>query len=348
MSNVIELPVQEQRYDQASEWIARLDRQLSEEEDQALQTWLERHPDNQYVLLEMAALWDKMDSLQRLSSLFPKPQSGAQQQTHRFYTWASAAAIVLLVMGLWLTGILNIPVTDNANPDFVYQTDIGEQSTVTLQDGTQMVLNTNTEVLVNYTPNARLLTLQRGEVYVQVAKDPNRPLSVIAGNNFVQAIGTAFNVEINSEQAIELVVVEGTVKVGVHRAANKKAMAKSPEAVSDNSRMLVAGESLLMAQSPQPVKTVSADDIEVKLSWRRGNLIFRGESLQEAVQEIERYTSVEFVLKDENLKNIRVAGLFRAGDVDGLLATLKENFNIAYQYTNDQKVELNSLASPPQ
>jgi len=80
--------------------------------------------------------------------------------------------------------------------------------------------------------------------------------------------------------------------------------------------------------------------VAVKLSWRKGNLIFRGESLEEAVREVERYTPVEFVFLDQDLKKIRVAGLFKAGDVRGLLATLRENFDIVYQYTDDQTVLL--------
>ncbi len=79
------------------------------------------------------------------------------------------------------------------------------------------------------------------------------------------------------------------------------------------------------------------------MSWRQGNLIFRGESLEDAVAEIGRYTTVEFVILDDDLRKVRIAGLFKAGDVDGLLATLRENFNISYQHTGDGKIVLTSL-----
>lgn len=342
MSNIVKLPVKEQCYQQASEWIARLDRQLSQQEQQELQDWIAASPENQATLMEMASLWDKMDTLQRLSSLFPEP--AARHSRRYLYAAASVAALCFLCLSLWLSGFWWQVANPVDTPDFVYQTDVGEQSTVTLLDGTQLVLNTNTKVQVEYSESARLLTLLRGEIYVEVARDPQRPLSVFAGQRFVQAIGTAFNVEITDEQGVELVVLEGKVKVGIHQAAAKSApTVKTPQ---DNNKAepkyLVAGEALLMSPDTQQVQPVSVDDIEVKLSWRQGNLIFRGESLEEAVREIERYTPVEFVFLDEELKKVRVAGLFRAGDVDGLLATLRENFNILYHYTNDQKVELNS------
>jgi len=42
----------------------------------------------------------------------------------------------------------------------------------------------------------------------------------------------------------------------------------------------------------------------------------------------------------EDLKKMRVAGLFKAGDVEGLLATLRENFDIVSQRDGDGKVLL--------
>jgi transmembrane sensor len=71
--------------------------------------------------------------------------------------------------------------------------------------------------------------------------------------------------------------------------------------------------------------------------------VFQGESLEDAVAEIERYTTVEFVILDDELKKVRIAGLFKAGDVDGLLATLKENFDVAYERTEDGRILLTSL-----
>ena len=102
----------------------------------------------------------------------------------------------------------------------LYQTAIGEHSTVTLSDGSELILNTNTRVMVSYTQAARLIHLTRGEVHVSVAKDPQRPLSVIAGKKYIQAIGTEFNIEITDRQNIELIVTEGKVRVGVHKAAS--------------------------------------------------------------------------------------------------------------------------------
>ncbi len=76
------------------------------------------------------------------------------------------------------------------------------------------------------------------------------------------------------------------------------------------------------------------------MSWRQGNLIFRGETLEDAIAEVSRYTPVRFELADERLKDIRIGGLFKAGDVNGLLASLEENFKIESRWLDADRVSL--------
>ena len=73
MSNVHHFRSEEERFDEASHWIERLGEGLLLEEEAELQTWLLEDPANQAVLEKMARLWDKMDSLSRLSAMVPQP-----------------------------------------------------------------------------------------------------------------------------------------------------------------------------------------------------------------------------------------------------------------------------------
>ncbi len=338
MNNVYEFPPVERRCDEASEWISRLDRQLTGEEARALQAWMAADPENEALLMEMARLWDKMDALGRLSSLFQPPV--APRRRAPLLAFAGLATMVVAVVALWLVWHPAAPTHHPAPTEYVYQTGVGESTNVTLSDGTDLVLNTNSRIAVRYTDQYRLFTLERGEVYVKVARDRVRPLRVMAGGKYVQAVGTEFNVRITSDQKIELVVVEGKVQVGVHHQSERAAKPERPETPTQPPQSLVAGQAVILGSAHEEVEQVSIEDIEVKLSWRQGNLIFRGESLEDAVREVGRYTQVEFVFLDQDLKKIRVAGLFKAGDVDGLLATLRENFNIVYQQTDENKVLL--------
>ena len=229
-----------------------------------------------------------------------------------------------------------------ATSDGLYETAIGEKSTVTMPDGTLIVLNTNSLLHVEYTPSQRLLTLERGEVNVRVASDESRPLSVVAGDQVFEAVGTEFNVEIIDSQKIELVVTEGRVRVGVRQRSSDSGGTAAPEAPVPSPRTVSAGEELILGTIEEEIKPVSLEEIEVKLSWRSGNLTFRGESLEEVLEEVGRYTAVEFVFVDDDLRRRTVAGLFKAGDVDGLLATLRENFDIVHERVDDRTVLLDS------
>ena len=349
MNNIYEFPRQDQRYDEASIWIAKLDNEMWAADRDALRKWMAVDQENQTVLLNMAELWDKISVLSRLSELFPK--SATQPARSPRFALATAAAVIITVLaGVWAVIAFNPGTVPGARQavieiasNTVYETAIGEQSTVRLADGTEVVLNTNSLIEVNYTDKYRLLRLERGEMHVQVTHDTARPFFAIAGDKIVKAVGTAFSLEITSDQRIELIVTEGKVVVGVQKNPQGVTAHVTPDFQVLSSVTVAAGEQFVLDALQEVITEIPPEEIEVKLSWRQGNLVFRGESLEYAVAEIGRYTTVEFVIMDEELKAVKIAGLFRAGDVDGLLATLRENFYVTYERTGDGKILLTSL-----
>ncbi|MFL0801043.1 MAG: FecR domain-containing protein [Agarilytica sp.] len=352
MSNIYALPSQEAMYDQASEWIAKLDRGLSSSEEEALVSWLELHDKHRDILFEMASVWDSMDSLSRLSSLFPPPTKSVVHKSGYQRLYFAAAASVLVVMMIGVLGVMTYAPSQasgwlaafniNKNIDGVYDTSVGEHSRVNLPDGSELVLNTNSRIQVKYTDDARLFFLERGEVHIDVAHDKSRPLSVIAGDKVVQAVGTAFNVQIFNDREVELIVTDGKVLVAEHDANELfETIEQAPLPVS--SLAVSQGEKIVLGSEKEKVDKIQDADIEASLSWRQGNLVFRGETLEEALAEITRYTDVEFEIRDDAVRSVRIAGLFKAGDIKGLLATLRQNFHIDHQKLNNNKVTLTSI-----
>ena len=348
MSNVRELPRSGRTYDEASAWIAKMDRGLSPSEKQELGAWLGHGSSNRETLMRISKLWDRMDALTILAEANPsasKPVSAGFRPL-----WAVAASLLLATAILgWLAVHsgegAQVEQTRVAESPLEYMTEIGQQASHVLPDGTRLTLNTNTRVRLQYSESNRLLLLEQGEIHVMVAHQPGRPLSVAVGGQIVQAVGTEFNVEITSDQRIELVVTEGVVMVGVVDGSVLTPVPGEPIALTRSSTLVAAGESAVIPpeqSTSENVKTeaIGSEEIAVKLSWREGNVIFRGEPLEEALAEIGRYTAVEFVILDESAKKIRIAGLFRAGDVDGLLKALRQNFNISYERVGDDKILL--------
>ncbi len=352
MSNIIELPSKEQIYDQASNWIAKLDRGLTTAEQKLFQQWLQQNNEHRIVLFEMAELWDKMDTLARLADLFQPPVVQKNRRLPYFYGAAAASFVFAILIGLWSIGgsqqdshpilaLLNIAPPE-ALIDGVYETAIGEHSSVTLPDGSQLVLNTNSRVKVKYTVEQRLFLLEQGEINIKVAHNKSRPLSVMARDKIVQAVGTAFNVRIQNDSEIELIVTDGKVLVAERESQQQNIEQIKTKRLSENSMAVSKGEKVMLGSKLENIAKVAEADIIAELSWRQGNLVFRGETLEQALTEISRYTSIEFEVLDDSIKHERIAGLFKAGDVNGLLQTLDQNFNIRNERVSNNKVRLSA------
>lgn len=339
MSNVYDLKRRERLLDEASEWISRLDRGLSSDEERELQKFLQS-PNARAQLLELAQHWDKLDSLSRLADLMPPAE---HTRARPRLVWAIAASVLIVgVLGLALVRGIDGPGGGSTPPatSVAYETAIGESAALELADSSAVQLNTDTEILVTFTPTDRVILLRRGEAHFDVESDPDRPFSVMVEERVVQVIGTEFSIQITDTKQIELIVVEGAVSVSTRQSILGVGASNQAPQASVDTKTLTAGSIALLGSDSEVISEISEEAIDTKLSWRTGSLIFDGESLEAALTEIGRYTEVEFVFLDEDIRSIPVGGLFRAGDVDGLLRSLQTNFGIAYQRTDDDRVLL--------
>ncbi len=362
MKNVVSISRDDELLEAASRWVLKIDEgELSASDEAALGAWLDESAEHRALLMEVASVWDRADALARLSELFPHRSEHDQvRRGTADRPWVQGLAVagalaVLLTIGLLLPTFSGhqAPPTTSAE----YATAIGEQKTLLLPDSSEVVLNTNSQLAVTFTPEQRLLRLAQGEILVRVAEDHSRPLSVLAGNRIIQAVGTEFVVAMTDGHRVELMVTEGKVVIG-----QQPAMLRSPHASDSDGEIdalsslplppllrkldnnFVAAGELVSLGSAEPVKkTVSTDEIAVKLSWRDGRLIFRSEPLEQALKEVERYTTVEFVFLDESLKTSALSGRFRIGDVEALLSSLRVNFNIAHEFDGESRVLLSSI-----
>ncbi len=348
MNNVVEISKDEHRLEAAGHWVLRMNEGLSSSQKTALESWLSEDTRNLDAFMEVAEVWDETACLARLAELFPKPRRRRLPQQRLALATAAVLVLAVFAASLFFTSNLSFPgfgsgpATATADGTQHFETAIGEHSTAILADGTVVILNTNSQIEVAYSDDARVVHLVRGEIHVEVVEDPRRPLSVVAGDRIVQAVGTAFSVEITQDQQIDLVVTEGLVVVGV-RAPGMRRIVAPPVIAQSDDNTVAAGENLLMGADQEVATSVSAEEIEIKLSWREGSLIFQSEPLEQALAEVERYTTVKFVFVDENLKTRAVSGRYRAGDVDSLLVALRMNFNITHEIAEDGSVLLSSL-----
>ena len=364
MSNVSQLfgKDKEQQVDsniqeQSCLWISRMDRGLSNSEKQQLVAWCEQNTLHHSALLEMASYWDDLSVLNELSDLFPLAQSKARNKFSAMALAASVAVIALIGTNT-LVNESFLPYLPSFHEQTLTQvqtlkTQVGEQKSFTLQDGSQIKLNTNSLIKVEYSTDHRLLTLLQGEARFDVAKDKSRPFTVTVGDKSFTALGTIFNVQKSDNLVMELVVTEG--KVLITKATSPVADIKqtliqaNTTFKSDNldATLVVSGEKVILAKGKSlpistPVEKVSLDQIHRDLAWQQGMLIFEGEPLSIALTEISRYTTSNFEIIDSELADIHVAGYFKAGDIDGLLTSLQSNFGINFNKKADGTILLSS------
>ncbi|WP_076418965.1 FecR domain-containing protein [Colwellia sp. UCD-KL20] len=347
----------DQILDQALHWLAELDRGLSQQRENDLKDWLAQSNKHKDTFLEMVAMWDNLDVLSQLSTIFPykKTQTKWYQSANMYRVAASIFLCTLLgiyYVAPYSNNINNANVAATNNENIVtYRTQIGEKSTVRLSDGSLITLNTNSEVTVNYSDTQRNLMLNYGEVHVDVAHNKQRKFLVHAGGKVIEAVGTAFNVQHFNNIDIELMVTEGTVIVSElanSAASDKNILDEFAHLLSKHEEKpiaVTAGEQVNLTVN-QKIKesTVHVEqaptEIASRLSWMEGNLVFKGESLQQAVDEISRYSQWKLELQGDDVKKVKIIGRFQTGDIEPLLSILNKNFNINAKHVANNKIIL--------
>ncbi len=338
--------------ERAGEFLARLDAGASPEDHAQIRQWLAEDPLHQEVFVELAALWDQMTVLSTLSEVFPlhehKPAT-ARIPGKAVMSWAAAAMVVLTVGLLWFvrepaTAIPVFPEPEGFLQQF-HETAIGEQSTIVLPDNTEVILNTNTVIEVVYSKSGRNIFLTRGEGFFAVSKDPARPFRVYAGNRMIEAVGTTFTVQHTQPDNVQVVVKEGKVNfLRMEAAMEPQTLLDNLDAVlyRDESVPLSAGETAASVSNPTFAveKTqILSNEMEVKLAWTHGMLLFQGSTLEQVLGEMSRYTTMT-IEADAAIRDMPVAGYFRAGDIDGLLVTMQQDFQIESERLADDHIVL--------
>ena len=353
----------------ASKWVAAMDRGLNSDEKEALENWLEQSPIHAEYMVKLAAVWDLMDVLAPISHLLPLDtpldevekelvrkaarQIDTRDTSDRWRDVRYAAAACLFAATIATTWLVTSAVQSPETVDLVYSdpslssfsatyaTDVGKYSEITLPDGSELKLNTNSKLVVEYTASERRINLQSGEAFFKVAKNPNQPFRVLAGNTAVTAIGTAFNVEIATESNIQVLVTEGKVvidPINTSELANVTNFYKLEPDLDNGQVYLESWQQLTIDEqgNTSPIALLSEEQQDAPLAWQDGMLLFEGEPLSEAISEINRYTSKTFHITDQSIADILVGGYFKANDTEQLLVMLDRNFGIAAKHNGDR------------
>jgi transmembrane sensor len=321
-------PGAEQAARGAAHWLAVLsDENCTDQERQQFFEWLRAstHHVDEFLRLSTLAryatrreLWptDSVESLvaaarasTNVTALRTGSVPGTDAGRRRWLPHAIAAGAAIAVIGaLLLSGPRLLGLFDPT-----YTTQIGEQRSITLEDGSVVELNSRSTLRTHLTKGLRAVELIDGEAIFRVAKDPKRPFRVRTGATDIVAVGTAFNVNASDARTI-VTVLEGRVRVN-DRTRNDAAAALAAH------MELAVGEQLIVSRT-QPAVRVSLPDTEKVTSWTERRLIFEDTPISSAAAEFARYSPRQIHVDDLQLGARRITGVFDATDPASLIEFL--------------------------
>lgn len=337
MSDIHQLPSVEDAEREASDWIARLQADDVSVEDRArFDAWRRASPRHVRAYDELMGTWRDFASAGRTvrAVSFGNAMQAAtcvpRKRPNR-YGIAAAAAVAALAIMLLSWWQWNSPAT--------FATDIGQQASITLSDGSQLQLNSNSAVRVQYSDAARVIRLDRGEAFFTVEHDTTRPFWVVADRSWVRAVGTAFNVY-RRDGDVRVTVSEGRVKVATGTPVGD--MPSDSALAQMSASFLDAGQQADLRGPVTHLRVLAAADVAREVSWRSGTAYFENRPLHEVVRELERYSPLQIELS-ARARELPVGGTFQTNPqgVEALLSMLRDGFGLQVRRDDDSTVHVN-------
>lgn len=242
----------------------------------------------------------------------------------------AAAAALLLVSAITFEAV-RAPVVDGPEP-LVVATELGEQRSITLDDGSIVYVNTQSEISALYTEDARTVELLYGEALFDVEHDPTRPFRVIAGDTVAEALGTTFNVRFIGEEA-EVSVVEGTVAFSMRDATFEAVDRTESESVAsadsselgrvEEGRIILTAGHVAELDGPDPEPRLATRNIDSVTAWTTRRLVFDEANLSTIAAEFNRYNRERLLVSPDLADDELFSGTFAADDPDSFVAFLE-------------------------
>jgi transmembrane sensor len=312
--------------DIALDWLLRLQQSP---ENTALQAevseWEQADPENAQAMRKAQRLWRLTGQLPastaknwppiaRVVSPGASPVAATaparpeRRRTRRHYLAMGIAACLLVALApqLWL------------QIEADYQSPAGERSTVNLADGSQIILDSNSALAVDFTGPERQVRLLAGQAYFEVAPDASKPFHVKAGEVDVRVTGTAFNVDLE-DQLIDIAVSHGSVQVSDKSSGRPL----SPP--------LTAGQRVTYDRTLHEARLLSQPVSQIS-PWRNGQLIANNARLGDVVAQLRRYLPGLVMLGDDDLASKRVTGVYDIDHPEAALAALAKAHGATVSY----------------
>ena len=305
---VIPTPAQEQA---AFAWLSLLHDRPSAGDQLTFSQWLRADPAHAEAYAQAQVLWELSESpartladeeavaLQGYLDAMDRPRRPALLR----WSGALAMAACLLLMVSLGTGWQPQRWIDDLGADYVSAP--GEIRTVTLADQSQVTLDGDSAIAVDFSRGERHVQLRRGAGFFTVTHT-GEPFVVEAEKGQARVLGTQFEVRLQPHGA-QVTVLSGRVGVTADRDGEQQ--------------ILTAGQQVAYAEGT--AEKLHAVDSEAQLAWRQGWLTYYKSTLADVVEDLRRYYPGRIVLLNDELAARKVSGSFPSKDPQAVLSSLQ-------------------------
>lgn len=251
-------------------------------EQRAFEAWLLADPEHAAAFEQARAVWHGAPVHQAAVALQARRRPPAWRRH-----WKPLATAAMLVVGV--LNFTHLPLRVQA----AHLTQVGERQHLQLEDGSKVLLNTDSAFSSRIDTRQRSARLYEGEAFFEVPPSRRQPLKVQAGPVRADVLDSAFAVSYHDGQA-QVRVQRGNVDLS---------------ASHDETVRLNAGDSIRIG--PRGFGTRERLDPQKDLAWVHGRLIFENCPMGEVLAELRRYYPGWIINTDKKLEQVAVTGNYR-------------------------------------
>lgn len=244
--------------------------------------------------------------------------------------WLRYAAVLLLTSAFGYFALLRphkndtvaVALLERKNPN-------GQRSVITLSDSTVVYLGAGSDLKFpeNFTGATREIDLE-GEAFFEVKKDHKHPFIIHTGAVQTKVLGTSFKIEAFKNHLLTVSVATGKVRVDQNLAL--------PSHHLNSLAVLLPGQKVTYNAATDKAVTglVAIADLQ---QWKKGNLIFNKERMDEVAEILERYYDVSISISGKELKAYEINTSFKPNEsIDKVLQILSATANFKYTVQGKQ------------
>lgn len=296
--------------------------QMTPQEEAQVQDWLVEHSDDPQVQEALFVIMSEFEAEDmQLSSVayanvcrrIGKDRiSRIGCSVRKIGRWAMgfAACMMFPLLGAFIYDRLSVPEREDWTE---LKVPYGETTQLVLSDGTCLHLNAGTRVTYpsSFLGKERKVFIE-GEVFAEVAKNPDQPFIIATGDVDVKVLGTTFNFKAyDNTQCVELLLLDGSVQVDIDANTRTKQIQLQP------------GEMIQYDRKSGEIEMKDFQPHLYKGFHDHGAIHFFNLRLSDITADLERLFGVRMILLDEGLAQTRYFAWFSNNEtLDQILESL--------------------------